>query len=552
KSKYDIYHLDLGTMYVTGGGYDFLDRKDNMAGTATDLASQINIASTSGVYQGTVTSPLVHLRLQDNLPFDLDLRGQFRFAPNALELQSIAMRGAGMAFFLRGRMAPLADAVYNLHVTSEVALPRVKQIFRVQAALEGIVAFDGNLRGRQGTIALDGAWRSPKVRADAYELADAAGHLSVTDTHTVVDIQSARYGGGTIAAHYVLPQYNEPYPQSVDLRYNNISLEKLFSDWKVEDTGLRGGLTGQLAYHWTKDQLLAGRGQGGAKLSKNTVAFSNATYPVPITGGNTNFTLDAGVVTFREGTLITDASRINFTGKLRIEDLSTDLLLQIHSADFAELDRAAYNFARSAGKKSYTLLGLGGAGDMTGSVTGRLKTPRVVAHIAESGTKYNDVDLGDSDIDLRYDGAKSVLTFERANFRSATGARLSLTGTVTFPDSGPSPRFDLAVEALNYPVDRAIATVSLKMAINGIGTGKVLITGTPDTGRARFVNLLVHQNTAELRLNGDLDWSPGKGNLDFSLDIAARSFPVADIAKFLDLGTSLPITGDLTGTLHLE
>src|SRR5260221_83082 len=262
KAKYDIYQLDLGTMYVTAGGLDFLDRKHNLTGRATDLGSQINIASSSGVYQGTLTSPLVHLRIQDYLPFDLDLRGQFRYAPNSLELQTVTMRGAGMDVSARGRVAPLADAAYHLQVKGNVDLPRVRQIFRLQKALEGLVAFDGNLHGRHGTFSLDGAWHSPKIHADAYELADVAGRVTVSDTHAVADVQRARYGGGTISAHYVLPQYNEPYPQSVDLRYTNVSLEKLFGDWTVEDTGLRGGATGQLAYHWNKDRLLSGRGQG--------------------------------------------------------------------------------------------------------------------------------------------------------------------------------------------------------------------------------------------------------------------------------------------------
>lgn len=551
RSKYDIYHLDLGTMYVTGGGFDFLDRRHDFAGTATDLATQIDIASVSGMYQGTVTSPLVHLRLQNYAPFDLDLRGQYRYTPNSLELRSIAMRGAGMALDLNGHVAPLADAVYNLRVSGQVELPRAKQIFRIQQTLEGLVAFDGRLRGRQGTFTLDGAWRSPKVRANAYDLTEATGQMNVTDSRTVVDVQHAGYGGGTISARYSLPQYSEPYPQNIDLRYHDISLEKLFSDWTVEDTGLRGAVTGRLLYRWNKDRLLAGKGDGTATLSANAVAFSNAKYPIRITGGSTGYALDGGVVTFRDGAMLTDASRINFSGTLRIQDVSTNLLYQIHSSDFAELDRAGLNFAHSAGKTKYSLLGLGGAGDITGTITGPLKTPQVVARIAATGTKYNEVELNDSDIDLRYDGVKGVLTFEHANFHIASASRLGLTGTVTFPDSGPSPQFDLAVDALNYPVDRAIATVELKLAIAGTGTGKLLITGTPDAGRARFVNLLIRQTTAELGLNGDVDWAPGKGNIAFGLDIAARSFPVADIAKFLDLGT-VPITGDITGTLHLE
>jgi outer membrane protein insertion porin family len=550
KSRYDIVHLDLGTMYVTGGAFDFLDRKHDLAVAASNMTSQINVTGAEDVYAGTVASTLVRMRVQDYAPFDLDLRGQFRYTDNALELQSVAMRGDGLALFARGRIAPLADAAYNLHLTSEVALQKVKQIFRVNKTLEGVLAIDGTMRGRQGTFALDANWRAPKVKADVYELTSPDGRLHVTDTGAAVDVATAKYGGGTIAAHYVLPKFAEPYPQTVDLRYNNVSLEKLFSDWTIEGTGMRGGVTGRLGYHWDKDKVLEGAGEGSARLGRSAVAFSDAKYPVALTGGGTDFTLDNGVVTFRNGELVTEASTIGFSGKLRIQDAWTDLLLKIHSGDFAELDRAAYNFAHSAGKATYDLLGLGGAGDITGSVQGKLKTPHVVARIVAAGTKYNNVDLGESEIDLKYDGGKGVLTFDKATFRDANGGRLGLNGTITFLDSGPSPRFDLAVDAVNYPIDRAIATVNLKLAVSGIGTGKLLITGTPDQGRAHFVNLVVKQKTAELKLNGDVNWNPGKGNVAFDLDIGTRDFPVADIAKFLDLGT-VPVTGDVTGTLHL-
>ena len=62
----------------------------------------------------------------------------------------------------------------------------------------------------------------------------------------------------------------------------------------------------------------------------------------------------------------------------------------------------------------------------------------------------------------------------------------------------------------------------------------------------------MHAAASELRLNGDRRLAAGQGERStFDLDIAARNFPIADIAEFLDLGT-LPVTGELTGTLHLE
>jgi outer membrane protein assembly complex protein YaeT len=537
-SKYEIYHLDLGTMYVKNGTFEFNDRRHNVGAIAAAIDSTIKVTSKEDLYAGTVTSPLLTVRIQDYVPFNTAMRGEFRYSPNVLDLRSVALDGGkDMKIFLQGRVAPLADAVYNLRVQSSVGLNRVREIFRVQKVLDGPFVMDAKLTGRAGTFKLAGGWVSPKIDADAYTLTNARGRLDMTDQRAVVDVERAQYAGGTIAAHYALPQYAEPYPMSVDLRYNGISIEKLFADWTVPSPGLQSAATGRLLYHWNKDKLLAGAGDGNATLAGPT-------------HGEAEYALDNGVVLFRKTELDTAASRISLTGKLRISDAWADFLLKIHSTDFAELDRIAYNFAHNAGKKTYSLLGLGGSGDITGSVQGKLKTPAVVAHIAAAGAKYNNVVVGDADIDLKYDGAKGVMTFEKANFRDGN-ARMAMTGTVAFPDSGPSPRFDLAIDATNFPLDRAVAVVNLKLAASGIGTGRLIVAGTPDAGKATFVNMLVRQPKGDVRLNGTVAWLPGKGNSSYDLDIAANNFPVAEIVKFLDLGT-LPIKGDLTGTLHIE
>jgi outer membrane protein assembly complex protein YaeT len=551
KSKYDIYHLDIGKLFITGGAFQFLDRRHDITANAADIRSEIDVTTAEDLYAGVATSPRLNVRIQNYKPFDLDLRGGFRFTPDNLVLNSIALRGRDMQLYVSGPIHPLSDAVYNLHLTAQLGLNRVREIFAINKVLDGVVALDTNVRGRAGTFNMSGGWVSPKVSADVYDLTNARGRLTVTDTGTTVDVDTARYGGGTLAAHYVLPTYQEPYPQTVDLRYNGVSLEKLFNDWGIKDTGLRGGATGRLAYRWNKDRVLAGNGSGTATLARATTAFSNAKYPIPL-GGNADFALDNGTIKFSRASLTTGASTVNFNGSLRIEDVNTDLAVSIHSSDFSELDKIGFNFAHSAGKKTYELLGLGGAGDITGTIKGRLKEPQVAAHVVASGTKFNNALLGNSDIELRYDGVKSVLTFDRATF-AEEGGRLAMTGTIAFPNSGPSPLFDLAIDANNFPAEAATKVVTLPLkGIHGTATGRMLLTGTPESGKATFANLLIARNGSELRLKGSVNWLPGKGTTKFDLDIAARNFPIGDVAEFLDLGTSLPVTGELTGTLHLE
>lgn len=549
KRRFEILHLQLGQLFVADGAFSFLDRKHDIEAVAADIDSTVTIKRAEDLYEGIMQSPRVRVRLQQYQPFDLDMRGGFRYTPNVLALRSIALKGRGIEAFLSGRVAPLNEGAYNLRLTSRLALERVREIFAIEKTLAGTIALDTNLRGKQSQFRLAGGWSSPEITADVWELADLRGKLDVTGERMIVDIERGEYGGGTIGAHYTLAKYAEPYPMNVDLRYSGIAIEQLFNDFGIEATGLRGGATGTLAYRWNKDAVLDGSGSGSATLAKNATAFSSARYPIPISG-TTDFALDRGTITFRRAELDTTASHVSLRGSMKIEGAVTDWAMTIRSTDFSELDRIAYNFAHSAGKRDFELLGLGGAGTITGTVRGPIDKPQVVAAIDGTAVRYNEVLLGDADIDLRYDGVKSVLTFERAAFADA-GGRLVLTGTIAFPDRGPGPRFDIAVDANGYPAQRAIDAVGLDLKIGpGLATGKLLVTGTPDSGRATFAGLTIRRSDATLALNGDINWLPGEGNVRFDLDIAATNFPVADIATFLDFA-DLPVTGNLTGTLKI-
>lgn len=244
--RFQIYRLDMGTLFVTGGRFDFNDRRHNITAATENIASQVQITSATSVYEGVMNSPLMRVRIQDYEPFDVNLRGGFRYAPGVLALRSIALRGRGIEAFVSGKLEPLTEGVYDLRLTSQIALERVREIFRVEKPLAGTVSLDTNLRGRQGDFALTGGWISPQISADTYELTDAKGKLDVNEERLLVDVERAGYGGGTISAHHTLSKYAEPYPMTVDLNYDRISIEQLFSDWTIENTGLRGAATGKL------------------------------------------------------------------------------------------------------------------------------------------------------------------------------------------------------------------------------------------------------------------------------------------------------------------
>ena len=547
--SFEIVHLDIGKLFITGMSFGFNDRKRDIAALAQKIDSTITVTRAEDLYAGVLNSPQVRVRIQDYVPFDVTMRGGFRYTPGVLALNSIALQGRGIDAYLSGKLDPLTEAQYDLQVRSTLALERIKEIFRLDKTLDGTISLDTRLRGKAGDFEMAGGLSSPLIHADAYTLGEARGRISITDEKVRLQIDKAAYGGGSIAADYELGSYADPFPMKVDLRYDGIGIEPLFADWGIENTGLRSAATGNLTYRWNKDKILDGAGEGTARLAKSGVAFSKARYPVGISG-STDFALDRGVVRFRRAELDTDSSHVSLTGTLKIEDVVTDLRMNIRSNDFSELDRIGYNFAHAADKTDYELLGLGGAGTITGTVRGPIEKPQVVASITGTGTRYNEVLLGDSSIDLRYDGVKSALVFDRAVFVDGNG-RLALTGTIAFPESGPGPRFDIAVDASGYPTQRAIDAVDLDLKIGeGLATGKMIVAGTPESGRATFVDTVIRRADATLTLNGSVNWLPGEGDVAFDLDVAANNFPVQDIATFLDFA-DVPVTGKLTGSLKL-
>src|SRR6266576_3671806 len=51
-SRYEIYHLDLGKLYVTRGAFEYLDRRHTIIATASDITSTIYVTTKEDLYAG--------------------------------------------------------------------------------------------------------------------------------------------------------------------------------------------------------------------------------------------------------------------------------------------------------------------------------------------------------------------------------------------------------------------------------------------------------------------------------------------------------------------
>ncbi|HUO85562.1 MAG TPA: translocation/assembly module TamB domain-containing protein, partial [Thermoanaerobaculia bacterium] len=493
--------------------------------------------------------PAATFQLRDYQPLRTDLAAAFRYVPGSLTITDALMVGEGVRVEMEGKLDPLTEAVYRFALRTELTMEKAREVFELETELAGAMTFEGSLQGARGDFVVRGDLRAPAVTAAGYDIRDFRGDLRVDDDGVVLEIDKANYAGGELTGQYRLPAYQEPYPMEIDLRYRGVAIEGLFADWNVENIGLRGAASGALEYRWSGSDLLQGEGTGTARIQPGTVAFGEAPYPTPVSG-NLDFSFDGGTVRFASSRLDTPRSRITFRGPITLEELTADLSFQVSTEDFEEIDRLAVNFARALESSDFELLGLGGSGSIEGTLRGPFAEPLVRVRIDGRGTEYNDVLLGDAAIEITYEGSRDRMHFEPAVFR-LDGSMLHLEGTLHFPDQGPSPRFDLNVIAEEWPVERALDAVDLDLELAGIGTGSLLVQGTPDNGRVTLQNLRIRRDDGRLTLDGLVAWAPGEKNVTLDLNIGAQDVPVSVVTAFLDLG-EVPVSGSMTGTLHLE
>lgn len=548
-SRFEIARIEMNEIQVRGGHFVYLDHRRDLRTDLRGVNANIDPDMREGIYKGVVVAEGGTVDYLDWKPLEIRLRTGFTFADRNLTLRGTRVRGEDLALEMAGTIGTADGVSYDLSIDGSVGLERLAGVMRLDQDLEGSLTLDTRLRGEDGEFALTGDVSSSSVAAAGYLLEDLRASIRVDQDDAMVDIASAGYGGGTISGTWNLSSYDEPRPMSVDLRFRSVSLEALLGDWNVAESGLRGSINGNLRYDFVQDDLLGGNGSGTAVLQPGAVAFGEAPHPMPVSG-RTDLRIADGVLQFQAPSVLRlPETTVQFSGSLALEDLAANLSYEIESDDFTVLDRLAVNFGRSLGSSDFELLGLGGTGTISGSVRGTISEPVVTASIDATNARYNDVPIGNARIDLNWTGNRETLEFESARFARGD-ATLEMTGTIRFPEDG-DPVFDLAMTADEWPVEDALDLVDLEIEATGLATGDLKVDGTPERGTVEFDDLLLRQNGSRLTLNGTVDWLPGEGNMAFDLDLGAESFPVEQIAAFLDFG-DLPIEGDVTGTLHLE
>src|SRR5262249_42302002 len=285
------------------------------------------------------------------------------------------------------------------------------------------------------------------------------------------------YAGGRATAVYRIANLTgkaEPMTLAVEAR--NLSVERFFNDLQLNGTGLSGAATLSMSLHWGEGGLDRADGGGRLEISPGpAVSLGRGRFGTP-TGGGGPFSVVAGQIRFAGATFRFPESTLTLDGGFRIGKWQPEFDLKIQSRDASEIDRLFQNFTAAAGGKAEPL-GLGGAGEIQGHLSGAWANPDASVQISPDQTRYANVSFGSArgTVDMR-DGA-----FYFRPLRVYDGdASLSLEGMARYRVEPGKPRFDLSLAAHRYPLSRLLQYLDLKFPVEGLVSGAFPVSGTPE------------------------------------------------------------------------
>lgn len=475
--------IRLGAIHLSDATITIADRARGATVTVTNLAARADAGSRTA----TLTTPRITLALQDRPPLEASLRAAMRLTNERLYVNAFELRGRGVQAMATGTVEAQKPWRYAFQADASVLLERIREVLAIEQPLAGSIDSALTVRGSGADVVATGRWSAPRIDAGKVTLTSLQGDFLVRDGGAVVGVHRAATGGGTIAGRYAITRFSAPFPMSLAARLHRVSIAPFAST--------RGAVSGDIAFRWNGAALKEGVGSASASLAMR------------------RSTIDA------RGALARARSHVAFVSR---------------SGDLSEIDRL---FALD--------LGIGGAGTIEGEWTGPLEAPRVRGHIRAEAASYRSIDLGEADVEIAYDVARRVLNFERARLDGAEGG-LSVTGTLAFPTRGPSPSFDLALDADALSVERVTQLMGVSLPwLRGRATGSVTITGTAASGSARFSAFSIEDAPSQARIDGETHWWADR-EPSFDLAITATSFPIERLGL-----QDLPVRGMLSGTAHV-
>jgi translocation and assembly module TamB len=501
----NLFNMAIGHLRVNGGEIFYNDRRTPVTAEARDLQAQAAYANLTKTYDSSITYRDARVRYGTLAPFTHDLQLSFAANPSGVKIRSLQLRSGLSRIQAQGELANYAAPDLKGTYQASLATSQIENIFRnaperSPEAISGQVDAQGTFSYRNNpegtTIAnlfVDGKlsgqavqWQSRKNTFTARSL--SADFVLQQDTLDVTHLQAALLGGQAAGELQISDVTGKAVSrlraglQGVDLS----ALRSAVGGADLSQVRVGGHLGGSLRASWhgsAEDFQLT----SNVHLSGTVGSTAKATDSFAVSGeGQFTYNGPAQIVTVQNAFLNMPHNHLTVQGGLGSH---ANLKVDASSNDLHEVDLLVLLFRTSGAANEPSaapaLLGLGGSGGFTGTISGPLTDPEF------AGT------LSANHLLVRGTTVQSLQTTVEVSPRGVAARR----GNVTFSKQSKAS-FDVSAGLTNWkfnqqqPVVIRVNASKVSLAdlehvagmtypVSGLVNADVAISGTQENPNAR-------------------------------------------------------------------
>ena len=513
ESPINLFDMAVSHLQVNGGELFYNDRRIPVTAELRDLQAQAAYASLTKTYNSSINYRDARVHYGTLAPFTHDLQLSFAANPSGVKIQSLRLQSGLSRIQAQGELANYASPVLNGTYQASLATSQIENIFssavrRSPEAISGQVDAQGTFSYRNNpdrttvdNLFVDGKLSGPAVQWQSLKNTISARNLSADfvlqqNTLDVTHLRANLWGGQAAGELQISDVTGKAASRlRADLQGADLpALRSALVGADLSQVRVGGRLGGSLRADWH------GSGENfqlasSVHLSGTVSSTANATDSFPVSGeGQFTYNGPAQIVTVQNASLNTPHNHITVQGGLGSH---ANLAVDASSNDLHEVDLLVLLFrssgpARSSGRGSANdagatpaLLGLGGSGSFTGTVSGPLTGPEFAGtlnatHLLVRGTAVQS-------LQTTVEASPRGIAAHHGNvtFSQQSKASFDVSAGLTNWKFTPQQPVSIRVNASKVSLADLERVAGMRYPVSGLVNADITINGTQDNPNAR-------------------------------------------------------------------
>lgn len=555
------FEVAIGTLEVVGGVFEVEHRKYPLEVSARDFKANLGGGERRLEIGGQMRAQDVTVVLPQARPYlgKVSVRGSYR--PGSLEIAMGSFEAPDLSAQASGAVHWRDDPRANFSIAASGQGRLLDRLGYGEGLIKGPFDFAGEFARRERDWSLAGELSSSDVEVVERRLTSVRGRLQVDRDGARYRIENAGYGGGSVTGSVRLAMGSGDAPVDLDLRIEQVHVERLLKDQRIPIVGLSATATGRFSYQFPRSRPRSGDGWADLAIAREIGLDPNS---LPVDG--------SAVLSIGDGRLRTEAVRLSQEKQLIVATGSYDMV--------ASQGRFDVEVTTEAIEEVLTLLPIAdtqaiwqpnqGRGEVSAEVVldGDAVTVVTEMNLAEVAAPGFEADRVQGRFALDAIGLQDLrIELLRPDAAVIVSGSVPLVEEVAAQGRGLS----LALDAEGWPLSQFEPWLAFELPLRGLFSGGATIKGSLaallGSARGRVVSPSLGTLTAS-RLDFDLDFAPEEvlfheAELSFgqeairargSYEVLTDRIALEIDSDRLNLGTlgALPIPAErLGGTLEI-